>query len=544
MKPSKARKPVKSKPATAKAKPATAKAKPAKAAKSKPAKAKPTKTAAKSAAIVKPAAAPLRLFGTDGIRAVAGRNELSPERVLALGRALGRHLRRIAEPGKRPMVLLGVDPRPSADLVGTSLAAGLVAESCDVHWPGMMSTPEIAFLTKHGPFLAGISVTASHNPATDNGIKLFGKDGRKLADDVEAALERAVLSGDASGDAVSDGTRFGWLQLGRDRHYEEFLVKTFRKSFATLAKKPLSVVVDCAFGARSIDLQTISRISRSVALGRTVPEFRVGAAMNTSPEAEQNALHVYFLNAASPSQPDTHHLINAGCGSMHPEACARAVREVKADLGICFDGDGDRCVLVDETGETRDGDYMLAILAADLKQRGTLKADTVVTTSMANLGLQEAMDELGVRLVRTDVGDKYVARAMVETGAVLGGEQSGHVIIADEGHFVGDGLYTALRIIEVMLDRGQPLSRLCAGLRKYPQVIVNVPVKCKPALEKLPSLGRARAEVEQRLGARGRINVRYSGTEPLLRIMVEAPDEASRDQAAAHLEQAARKDLG
>lgn len=484
----------------------------------------------------------VRLFGTDGVRARAGSAALTPERILALGRAVGAWLASQSN-GKRPCVLLGVDPRPSADMVGTALAAGLTSECCDVHWPGMMSTPEVAFLTGHGPFDAGIVVTASHNESTDNGIKVFGKDGRKLPESVERKIEQAVLGGATVGVAEPKLGRFGWLQLGRERHYEEYIIKTFRKSFASLRKRPLTVVFDCAYGARSIDLQILSRLAHSLAFGKTVPEYRVGTSLNAGDEGAENALDIVFMNAANPSHPDTHNLINVNCGSLHPEGCARAVRELKADLGVCFDGDGDRCILIDETGAVRDGDFMLALLAEDMKARGVLKADTVVTTSMANLGLEEALSGLGIRTERTDVGDRYVSARMMELGAVLGGEQSGHVIISDEGNVAGDGLYTALRVIEVMLDSGKPLSALCK-VKKFPQAIVNVRSHAKPPLGGLKLLAKARAEVEATLAGRGRINLRYSGTEPLLRIMVEAPDDDALQSALSKLEKAARADLG
>ena len=484
------------------------------------------------------------LFGTDGIRNHAGRGALTPERILAVGRALGRYLTQESKGKARPQVLLGVDPRPSADMVGTAMAAGLIAESCDVHWPGMMSTPEIAFLTGHGPFAAGVAVTASHNASTDNGIKIFGANGRKLPGPVEKRLEKAVLGGKTVGDASGNSDRFGWLQLSRERHYENYILKTFRKSFASLKKRPLAAVIDAAYGARSVDLQVLSNLAHSLAFGRTTPDFRVGASMKAGGEAADNALDMFFLNAASPSNPESHDLINKDCGSLHPEGCAYAVRQLNADVGVCFDGDGDRCVLIDETGEVRDGDHMLLLLAADMKARGVLKNDTVVSTTMANLGLERALGALGIKLIRTDVGDKYVLEAMQKHGAVLGGEQSGHVIIADEGHLAGDGLYTALRIIEVMLDTGKPLSELCAPVTKFPQRITNVKTKSKPALKSLKKLAKAQKEIQRDFADRGRINIRYSGTEPLLRIMVEAQDDATLDKVSRLLSSAAKKDLG
>lgn len=502
------------------------------------------KSPGKPAKKVAPPQPVARLFGTDGIRSVAGEDALSPGNILRLGRALGRYLCAFTKGNERPVVLLGVDPRPSADYVGTTLCAGLVAECCDVHWPGMMSTPEVAFLTKHGPFAAGIAVTASHNPASDNGIKIIAKDGGKLPDVVERELERAVAENGATHAARPSKGRFGWLQLSRERHYEEFIVGTFRASFANLVKKPLRVVFDCAFGARSIDLQVVSRLARSVTLGKTLPQLRTGMPMNTSGDNAKNALDIFYLNTASPSNPETHHLINAGVGSLHPQSCAAAVKELQADLGVCFDGDGDRCILIDEAGEVRDGDFTLAIVARDLKQSGKLKGDTVVSTTMANFGLEAALRDAGLKLMRTEVGDRYVREAMKSGGFVLGGEQSGHIIIADEKHDIGDGLYTALRIIEIMLDSGKKLSELCAGLEKCPQVIRNVRVSHKPELTSLRHVVEARREAEKTLGAGGRIVVRYSGTEPLLRIMVEGRDAALVNRVAEAVEAAAKKELG
>jgi phosphoglucosamine mutase len=484
-----------------------------------------------------------RLFGTDGVRAPAGKGPLSPEQLLALGRALGGWLKRQVDGDRRPVVLLGVDPRPSADLIGMTLASGLIAESCDVHWPGMMSTPEVAYLSGNGTFDAGVAVTASHNPAQDNGIKIFGPDGRKLPERVERSLEQAVFSGRTAGDARVRGERFGWLQLGRERHYEDFIVERFRETFQTRRREPLAAVLDVGFGARSMDLQVLSQLAHSLAFGRTVPELRVGSSLQTRGAASGNAVDVYFMNAASPNHPETHHMINNGCGSLHPEGCAEAVRELRADIGICFDGDGDRCVLIDETGEVRDGDFVLALLARDMKARGVLTNDTVVTTTMANLGLERALADAGINLLRTDVGDKHVEAAMQKHGAVLGGEQSGHIIIRDEDGLAGDGLYTALRVVRVMLETGRTLSELCADVRKYPQTIVNIRTNNKPPLGQLTGLRKARTAVTRRLGDGGRINIRYSGTEPLLRIMVEAQDDEALAEAARELERAARADL-
>ncbi|MHC4840455.1 MAG: phosphohexomutase domain-containing protein [Planctomycetota bacterium] len=485
------------------------------------------------------------MFGTDGVRAQAGTGPLTPDSIHGLGRALGRYLYRQEEGVERPRVLLGVDPRPSADMVGTSFASGLIAEKCDVHWPGMMSTPEVAYLTGHGPFSAGAMITASHNPSTDNGLKIFGSDGRKLSDGVESRLEKQVISGKATGPVkVKKGERFGWMHFGRDDHYEEFIVGTFQKSFRALKKRRLSIVVDAAYGARSIDLNLLSRLAHSIAFGRTVPDLQVGRSMTTTGENVENALDIYFLNASNPLHPETHHMINDGCGSTHPEGCAAAVKELGADLGICFDGDGDRCILIDENGEIRDGDYMLTILARDMKARGALGGNTVVSTVMANLGLEQALAKDRIKLVRTNVGDRHVFKGMDKHRATLGGEQSGHVIISDEGHLSGDGLYTALRIIEIILDSNKQLSELSQDISKCPQVLLNVKVKKKPALNTLRKTQAAIKGAKKALGKDGRVNVRYSGTEDLLRVMVEGFDEKEIKKTANGIASAARKEIG
>jgi phosphoglucosamine mutase len=486
------------------------------------------------------AAASASLFGTDGVRGVAGKGPLTPESVLAIGRSLSAQLAAGAKATQRPAVLIGTDSRPSADLLVSALACGLTAGGCDVHWPGLMSTPEVAFLTGRGPFAAGIAVTASHNAAADNGIKLFGRDGRKLDTGLERRIEQAVHNGKAGGDAAGLRGAFGHIYRGRGREYEEYLAEAFRDSLALTRRRPLSLVLDAAFGARSVDVQTMNRLARSLAFGQTTPALQIGASIHGG---ASNGLDVYFFNAVSPGRPESRGRINEGCGSLHPEGCARAVRELKADLGVCFDGDGDRCILVDETGAVRDGDHMLALLAADMKSRGQLAGDIVVSTTMANYGLERALADLGVRLLRVEVGDRNVTAAMDKHGAMLGGEQSGHIVLADRGHFTGDGLYTALRVVQVMLETGKPLSELCAPVRKFPQAIANVRANRKAPLTELKNLAAQRRAVEAELGVRGRVNLRYSGTEPLLRIMVEAEDQTALNAAIHKLTQAARKDL-
>ncbi len=429
-----------------------------------------------------------KLFGTDGVRGIANAHPMTAEVALALGQAVAHIFRRGGERNHR--ILIGKDTRLSGYMFEDALAAGISSMGVDVLHVGPMPTPAIAFLTRDMRCDAGVMITASHNPYQDNGIKFFGRDGFKLADEIELEIEELVESGRlselrADADAVGQATRIDDA-AGR---YIVFLKNTFPPD---LTLDGLRIVLDCANGAA----------------------YKVGPTVMRELGAELFALGV---------EP-TGRNINEGCGSMHPEGVSRLVQKVNADVGIAVDGDADRLVVVDENGQVIDGDFLVALCARYLAKNGQLKGGGVVTTVMSNLGLEESLKAIDLELVRTQVGDRYVVEAMRKGGFNLGGEQSGHVIFLDHGT-TGDGLMTALQLLAIMAKEGVSLSTLTADFKRYPQVLVNVEVPEKKDLETLPELQAAVAKVEGMLAGKGRVLIRYSGTELKARVMVEGEDE-------------------
>jgi phosphoglucosamine mutase len=440
-----------------------------------------------------------RLFGTDGIRGVAN-TELTPEFAVGLGRALVRTLR---EGGvARPRVVVGRDPRASGDMLEAALVAGLCSAGGDVVPLGVVPTPGVAYLTTRLGADSGAVISASHNPVGDNGIKFFGPDGYKLTDHEEDRVEELLQRTDED---RPQGTGIGRLRPSPEAHgeYVDHLVAA-----ADADLSGLKVVVDCANGAAS-------------AFAPVVLE-RLGCDVTAV--------------CASPDGAN----INDGCGSTHPEVVAAAVRERGADVGLAHDGDADRLIAVDARGDVVDGDAILAILARRERERHGL--GTVVTTVMANLGFTHAMQALGIEVVRTKVGDRYVLEAMLAGGYPLGGEQSGHVILADHAT-TGDGILSAVLLLSAMAARGEPLSSVAAVMTRLPQVLVNVPGVDRDRLEGAERLRAAIAGAERELGSRGRVLVRASGTEPLVRVMVEAATEAEARAIADRLAGVAADEL-
>jgi phosphoglucosamine mutase len=439
------------------------------------------------------------LFGTDGIRAPFGSYPLDQPTVTALAVALSCRLRR---DDPRPLVVLGGDPRESTPQICGWLAAGLTAAGARHVFAGVLPTPGIAWLARRFRAAAGISVSASHNPHPDNGIKLIGGDGFKWGREAEAELEAELRDAPS----VPAGER----ELDVDDEARALYLDWLAGTVPAAGLAGLRVVLDAANGAAS---------------GLAAPLFRALGA---------EALSIH-------DQPDGRN-INLGCGSTHPEVVAAATAERGAALGAAFDGDGDRAILADEAGAARDGDAMLYLWARALRRAGELEPPAIVATTMSNLGLERALDREGIAVVRCDVGDRAVVDTMRARGIVLGGEQSGHLV-----HLglttTGDGLLTALQIARVLAEAGEPLSRLLAGFRRYPQLLRNVRVARKAPLEELARVAAARRAVEQRLGTEGRLVLRYSGTEPLARIMIEGPDEASIHGMADQIEAAIRADL-
>lgn len=424
-----------------------------------------------------------KLFGTDGVRGVAN-SELTPQLAFRLGQA-GAYV--LSKEHPHPRIVIGKDTRISGDMLEASLIAGICSVGADVLKVGILPTPGIAFLTRILDVSAGVVISASHNPVKDNGIKFFSATGYKLPDAAEDEIENIVLSKDKPWD-IPFGDEVGRvIEIDdADRRYIDFLKSTAGPLDG------LKVVLDCANGAA----------------------FRVGPAVLKELGAEV----IPICNT-----PDGVN-INAGCGSTHPEKLQQAVLEHQADLGLANDGDADRLIAVDEKGNLIDGDFIMVICALDQKEQGKLVEDAIVVTVMSNLGLHLALRQAGVKIYETQVGDRYVMEELLRTGAKLGGEQSGHIIFL-EHNTTGDGLLTALQLLQVLKRKGQPLSQLASRMRRLPQVLLNTRVKDKERLMQDELVFKKVEEVRRTLGEQGRILVRPSGTEPLLRVMVEGPDE-------------------
>ena len=443
----------------------------------------------------------MRLFGTDGVRAPFGEAPLDRATVVPLAAHLGRLL---AERSPRPLVVLGGDTRDSTPEIWDWLAAGLRFAGAEVRCAGVVPTPAVGWLARELCAAAGVSVSASHNPHPDNGVKLLEAAGGKWSAADEGALEARLAADPRLGQETVGGALAPDPGLGRR------YVAGLAADLPAGALAGLRLVIDAANGAASPWAADLFR-----GLGAEVA-----------------------LRAAEPDGRN----INQGCGSTHPEAMAAEVAARGYDLGLAFDGDADRVILADERGAVRDGDAILYLWARHLHERGELEPPAIVATSMSNLGLERALAAAGVGVVRCEVGDRAVVETLRAEGLRLGGEQSGHVV--DLRRFpTGDGLRSALEMALIRARAAQPMSRLLAGLRRYPQLLRNIRVPRKPDLETLAELARARQEVVARLGGDGRLVLRYSGTEPLLRIMIEGPEQQAIEALADLLEDAVRRDF-
>lgn len=443
-----------------------------------------------------------RLFGTDGVRGIANQ-ELTPELAFRLGRA-GAYTLASESAGSR--IVIGMDTRISSDMLEAALISGVLSMGVDVLRLGVISTPGVAYLTRHLHANAGIMISASHNPVEDNGIKFFGGDGFKLLDDVEDQIERLVMEEHDSmprpvGAAVG-------------RVYDEPALEAYKKLLLGTVSNQfdgLHIVLDCANGAASEIAPDVFR--------------QLGAK-------------VTVLNA----QPDGVN-INVGCGSTHPHVVQRSVLSLGADIGLAFDGDADRLIAVDATGEIVDGDYIMAICASTLYKQGTLNNNTVVATVMSNLGFVRAMANLGIHVQRTAVGDRYVMEEMRKGGYNLGGEQSGHIIFLNYTT-TGDGILTAIQLVNTMVESGKSLANLKQVMTRYPQILENVRVRDKRAWRENPRIIEALNAGEVLLGQEGRVLVRESGTEPIIRVMVEGPDEQLLRDCVTQIVKVVQEELG
>ncbi|ETX00149.1 MAG: phosphoglucosamine mutase [Candidatus Entotheonella factor] len=446
-----------------------------------------------------------RLFGTDGIRGLANVDPVSPEVALSLGRAAVEVL---APEDRKPLVVVGRDTRLSGSMLEGALVAGLCAAGADVLSAGVLPTAGVAYLTRTLNAMAGVMISASHNSFEDNGIKFFSASGHKLEDAQEDAIAD-ILSAAPSEGAPVTGSRVGQCVDAGDaaQRYTDFLASTFTGT----PSKNVRIGLDCAHGA----------------------------AATVAPELfRQLGAHVSVCHA----DPDGKN-INQDCGSLHPERLQQMVVDEALDLGFAFDGDADRLVAVDHTGTILDGDYILAISAQDLRTRGALARNIVVSTVMANLGLDKALRAMDIELHKTKVGDKYVMQDMREHGAILGGEQSGHILYLDH-HTTGDGLLTAVQLLNAVLAHRVPLQELAQILQKFPQVLINVRLRhrCDPL--QFDTVRKAVQSGESALDEDGRILVRLSGTEPVARVMVEGPTQEVIEPIAACIAQAITDAMG
>ncbi len=449
----------------------------------------------------------MRLFGTDGIRGEANRYPVTPEVALRVGFAVGYIFK---NQGRHRRIIIGKDTRLSGYMLEMAISSGILSMGAEAWLVGPMPTPAVAFLTKDLRAEAGVVISASHNPFEDNGIKIFGSDGFKLPDSLEEKIEKMVLDPeeDFSERALGGGLGKAFRVEDARGRYMVYLKSFFPQE---LTLEGLKLVVDCANGATY-------RIAPELFEELGADVVRVGC--------EPNGTN-----------------INLNCGALHPEVIKEKVLSEGAHLGLAFDGDGDRLVLVDEKGQVVDGDEVMALCAKEMKEEGTLKKETVVATVMSNLGLEWFLEENGMRLVRTKVGDRYVAERMREEGYNLGGEQSGHIIFMDHST-TGDGILTALKVLSIIVKRQRPASELLHPFEKVPQVTKSVRVREKKPLEELPEVEDVISKAKEKLGDRGRILVRPSGTEPKYRVMVEGEDEGVVRSLAEEVAESIKRVLG
>lgn len=453
-----------------------------------------------------------QLFGTDGIRGLAGEPPLDERTAHALGVALGTwarqnliqtHTSQVSAEENPPEIVVGMDTRESGPWIAAQVAGGLARAGVATRFAGVITTPGVAYLTRNGPFIAGVMISASHNPYQDNGIKVISHSGYKLPDSVELELEHLINDWLATGEHATP--RELTVDTSLDDHYTNYLCNTVSSGLR------FHLVIDCANGS---------------------------ATKVAPPLFERLGARVEWLGAA----PDGRN-INLNCGSLHLENLRQRVLDTGADLGIAFDGDADRALFVSKSGKIVDGDAVLFLAGTALKRAGKLPGDVVVATVMSNLGLEKAFEVYGIEMLRTPVGDKYVLEEMLARKAALGGEQSGHVIFSEYAT-TGDGLLTALHILDIIRDSHQSLDELVSEITTFPQKLVNVRVKNKRPLADLPAVQSEIAAAQAEFGNSGRVVVRFSGTEPLARVMIEAETDEAVNRWTTRIANAIQAELG
>ncbi len=428
-----------------------------------------------------------KLFGTDGIRGIANEYPITPEVMIRLGRAI---ISSLPDSAGKKRVVIGKDTRISGDMIESAIAAGICSMNGDAFLTGVIPTPGISYLTASGGYDAGIVISASHNPFYDNGIKIFDHMGFKLSDRIEKEIEGKVL------DDIPISNKLLSKDIGiiknfksPDLEYIRFFKKTLPKDYSL---RGLKIILDCSNGAT----------------------YQIAPKLFAELGADVKTIF------ASPNGTN----INDHCGSQHTNTLREIVLKHKADIGFAFDGDGDRLIAVDDCGNDVTGDQILAVCAKFMKEKGQLPNNVIVSTVMSNVGLRQALKKLNIRHIIADVGDRYVLAQMKKNNAIIGGEDSGHMIFLDH-HTSGDGILTAIRLIQVIKETSQRLSELTKIIKIYPQVLLNVPVKEKINIRNVPEINEIIQTVENQLQEQGRVLVRYSGTQPLCRVMVEGPDE-------------------
>ncbi|MBE9528685.1 MAG: phosphoglucosamine mutase [Proteobacteria bacterium] len=447
-----------------------------------------------------------RIFGTDGVRGIANKEPMTAEMALQLGRAIAYVFKK---QDHRHRIVVGKDTRLSGYMLESALMAGICSMGVDALMVGPLPTPGIAFITSSMRADAGVVISASHNPYQDNGIKFFSREGLKLPDEMELEIESFIFDNE---DPTHRPTA---SEVGKAYRFEDAIGRyiVFAKhSFPDeLTLEGLTIAVDCANGAA----------------------YKVAPAVFEELGAKVVAIGI---------EPNGEN-INLNCGPLHTEGLRQAVKDSGADVGFAIDGDGDRCIMIDEKGEEVDGDHIMAMIAISMIKEGTLKKNTLVSTIMSNSALEEAIEGAGGKVVRTGVGDRYVVEEMLKNGYNLGGEQSGHIVFFDHTT-TGDGTITALQALKMIVQEAKPVSELAKVLTPYPQVLVNVPVKEKRPIEEMADLSAALERISGKLGRQGRAFIRYSGTESLARITIEGKDKAEIEAMASELEGLLKREVG
>ena len=447
-----------------------------------------------------------KLFGTDGIRGLANEYPMTSEMAIKVGRAVAYFFNR-KEKG-RAKIIIGKDTRISGYMLEYALVSGICSMGADAYLTGVLPTPVIAYMTALFDADVGIVISASHNPFYDNGIKIFKRDGFKLSDEIEAEIEKLLL-GDEISSIYKNVRMTGGVYRIDDagQNYIDFLLDKVPKNLC----QGMKIVIDCSNGATY----------------KVAPELfaRLGAELES-----------LFIDPNGRN-------INENCGSQNTSELRKNVLEKRADIGLAFDGDGDRLIAVDEEGNDITGDQILAICAKNMKKKDQLKNNTVVSTVMSNMGLGIALEYMGIKHIKAKVGDRYVLESMIHSGAVLGGEDSGHMIFLDH-QTTGDGILTALKLIEALRDESKPLSELVKIMNVFPQVVINVEIKNKPDVLTVPQITEAIKAAEKNLAGKGRVLVRYSGTQPLCRVMVEGPTQKITEKYCQEIANKVKDQIG